>query len=67
MQIFLRIGEKCFAMSFVGNNKDAETFSLTKLSNTVTFHGDEYSPHESNYSLYKRRSNSDHFTESIIV
>ena len=53
-------------MSFVGNYQDVKTFSLTKLSNTVTFHGDEYSPHEPDYSHFKRRLNLDHFTESII-
>ena len=40
-------------MSFVGNYQDVEMFSLTKLSSTVTFHGDEYSPHEPNYSHFK--------------
>ena len=68
IQIFQQIKVKLFGMSFVGNYQDVEMFSLTKLSSMVTFHGDEYSQHEPNYSHFYGRSNLvvDHLTESII-
>ena len=64
-QTLLQIGN---IYVFRGKHQDIEMFSLSKLSDGVTFHSDEYSHHESHYLHISRRwsdSNLKRITESI--